>query len=100
MSNGIDVVDYHAGDETALQDPTVKTEEVDRNLMDKLALTVTRFEEVLNAANADFSIRDLSDFVDARGEALDMLDDPLIADWLQDMRTKSRCRFRKFSVRS
>lgn len=96
---GIDIVDYHAGDETDLQDPTVTTEEVDRSFMDKLANTVTRFEEVLNAGSQDISIRDLTDFVNARGDALDMLDDPQIAEWLAKMREVSRCRYRRFAVR-
>jgi len=100
MTNGISVVDYHAGDETDLQDPTDPNETVDRKLMDKLALTITRFEEFLSAGNEDFSIRDLSDFIATRGNALDMLDDPQIAEWLLHMRDTSRCRYRKFAVRN
>ena len=96
---GIDVVDYHAGDETDLQDPTATHEEVARDFMDKLAKTITRFEEVLNAGQADVSLRDLSNFINARGDALDMLDDPQLAEWLNAMRLASRCPYRKFSVR-
>ena len=96
---GIDVVDYHAGDETDLQDPTVTSEEVDRSFMDKLAATITRFEEVLKAGNADISIRDLSDFINARGDALDMLDDPQLAEWLNAMRQASRCPYRRYAVK-
>ena len=96
--SGIDIVDYHAGNETDLQDPTVLTEEVDRNFMDKLALTITRFEEVLNAGQADVSLGDLRAFLDARGNALDALDDPQLAEWLDRMRQTTRCPYRKFSV--
>lgn len=95
---GIAVEDYVEGQEPTLQDPTVASEEVDRDFMDKLAATITRFEEVLNAGSADVSLGDLSDFIDARGNALDMLDDPQLAEWLNAMRQASRCPYRRFPV--
>lgn len=96
---GIDIVDYHAGDEADLQDPTATHEEVERAFMDKLALTITQFEEVLNAGQAELSLGDLHQFIDARGNALDALDDPQLVEWLNVMRLASRCPYRKFAVK-
>lgn len=98
MAQGIAVVDYVEGQEPVLDDPTALTEEVNRDFMNKLALTITRFEEVLGAGNADMSLGDLHKFIDARGNALDMLDDPQLQEWLDKMRTSSRCPFRRFAV--
>lgn len=98
MSSGIDVADYVEGQEPILQDPTATTEEVDRDFMDKLAKAITTFEEVLNAGQADVSLGDLRKFLDARGNALDVLDDPQLAEWLDHMRQTSRCPYRKFAV--
>ena len=95
---GIDVEDYVEGQEPNLQDPTAPTEEVDRDFMDKLAKTITLFEEVLNAGSADVSLGDLRAFLDARGNALDALDDPQLMEWLDHMRQCSRCPYRRFPV--
>ena len=97
--SGIDVVDYHAGSEMDLVDPTDPHEKVERQFMDRVAKTLTRMEEVLLAGDADMSLSDLSKFLEARGEALDMLDDPEISGWLDHMRQMQRCPFRKFAVR-
>lgn len=97
--SGIDVTDYVEGQEPVLQDPTAPTEEVDRDFMDKLARVLTTFEEALDAGKADLSLNDLRAWLDARGSALDELDDPQLAEWLKYMRESSRCRYRRFSVR-
>ncbi len=98
MNNGIDIQDYQEGVEPDLQDPTALTEEVDKAFMDKLAKTVTKFEEVLCVGSGDLSLNDLHKWIDVRGDALDMLDDLEIAEWLTHMRQISRCPFRKFGV--
>ena len=95
---GIDVEDYVEGQEPDPQDPTVTTEEVDRDFMDKLAKTITMFEEVLNAGQAELSLGDLHQFIDARGNALDALDDVQLNEWLDHMRQSSRCPYRRFPV--
>ncbi len=95
---GIDIVDYHKGDAGDLQDPTATHEEVARDFMDKLANTITRFEEVLDAGRAELSLGDLHKFINCRGNALDMLDDPQIQEWLSMMRTASRCPYRRFPI--
>ena len=99
MSNqGIDVLDYHAGDETDLSDPTDPTESVDREFMNKLAQTITKVEECLQVGSGDLSISDLSKFIVARGDVLDMLEDPEMQAWLQWMRERNRSPFRRFGV--
>lgn len=98
----IAIADYdpdNPNDVPDIDDPTALTEEVDRAFMNKLAKTITRLEEVLNVGQADLSINDIGVFLDARGNALDMLDDPQLAEWLDKMRQVSRCPFRRFSVR-
>ncbi len=96
--NEIAIADYDGDNEVELQDPTALTEEVDKAFMNKLAKTLTRFEDVLAVGQADLNLNDIHRFIDARGEALDQLDDLEIAEWLNHMRKTARCPFRRFTI--
>lgn len=93
--SGIDIIDYNAGDETSLQDPTDPYDQVEKVFMDKLAKAITHAEEALQAGTVDI---DGDEFIDRRGDFLDLMDDPQIVTWLQWMRQVNRAPFRKFAV--
>ena len=95
---GIAVEDYVADQEPELTDPTDPHEQVDRDFMDKLGEFITRVEEVVDAGNGDLRLADLSKFITARGNVLDMLDDPQLQAWLDHMRQTARVRYRRYTV--
>jgi hypothetical protein len=76
-------------------DPIAKEDTLPRSLLDALAKTLTKTEELLRRGDAEIS----SDaFLQTRGTVLDMFDHPDIAQWLDDMRKVNRCPFRRFGV--
>ena len=95
---GIQTEDYVEGQEPNMNDATAPFEEVDRKFMDKLAKLVTKFEEVLDVGNGDLRLGDLHKYIEARGNALDLMDDPELTAWLDHMRQTARCPFRKFAI--
>lgn len=89
------IQDYEAGADLVDFDPTAP-EEIKREFMNKLAKTLVLVQEVLQQGEYEVS----SDaFFEKRGEVLDKLDDPEIADWLSWMQRQNRCPFRRFPVR-
>ena len=95
---GISVLDYEPDMAVELEDPTDPEETVQRSLMNKLGMLCTQMEELLNAGDADMTIRQLLDLMDQRGDLLDALQDPEIIQWLQQMRESSRVPYRRYSV--
>ena len=91
----IDIQDYHAGGEAALQDPTATHEEVEKQFMDKLARVITHAEEALQAGTHNI---DSDQFFGYRGDFLDLMEDPQMRDWLEHMRRLSRAPYRRFAV--
>jgi hypothetical protein len=95
----IDILDYEAGDETNLQDPTDPHEKVERAWLDKIAKLLTHIEEVLDVGNTELRITDVNKFILARADVLDSFDSPEISGWLDYMRKMNRCPYRKFPIR-
>jgi hypothetical protein len=79
------------------EDPIAKEDTLPRTLIDALAKTLTKVEELLS--RGDGRINE-ADFMHARGDVLDLLDRSDIVSWLEDMRRANRCPFRRFSVRN
>lgn len=96
--SGISVQDYEPGMAVELEDPTDPVEEVEKSLMNRLAVLLTRLEELLNAGDAEMTISQLSGFIELRGDLLDELDDPEIRTWLQKMRESSRAPHRRYTL--
>lgn len=65
---------------------TDTNEPVEKELLNKLALMITRAEECF-AEDGE------------RNAFVDMLDDPTVAQFLDGMRKSGRCPFRRFPVR-
>lgn len=96
--SGIAVEDYVADKEPELTDPTDPYEQVDRDFMDQLAKLLTKVEEVLQVGTYELSLADMGKFISARGDVLDLLEDPVLAGWLDHMRQTARCPYRRFAV--
>ena len=98
VATGIAIQDYESGDVNDLQDPTDPYEQVDREFMNQLAQLITKFEEVLDVGNGDMVLSDIGKFIAMRGDALDLIEDPVMSAWLDNMRQTARCPFRRFAV--
>lgn len=92
----IDILDYHAGDENQLQDPTATHEEVEKAFMNTLAKIITFAEEALQSGAESV---DSDEFYLKRGDFLDAIADPQFHDWITHMRLVQRAPFRRFPVR-
>ena len=95
---GISVLDYEPDMAVELEDPTDPNEIVKRVLMNKLGVLCTQMEELLNAGDADLTVRQLLEFIEKRGDLLDALQDPDITTWLQQMRESSRIPYRRYTL--
>lgn len=89
------VEDYVEGMEAPVSDPTTKDEQVETAFMNRLALIVTKAEEVLGHGDSDVGIMH---FMNTRGDLLDMLDNPQIQEWLKWMRECARCPARRYTI--
>lgn len=89
------VEDYVEGMDAPVSDPTAPDEQVQTNFMNKLALILTKAEEVSGRGDSDVGI---VHFINTRGDLLDMLDDPQVQEWLAWMRECARCPARRYQV--
>ena len=94
----ISVQDYQPDMAVELEDPTDPEETVQKSLMNKLGALCTHMEELLNAGDADMTVRQLLDLMDKRGDLLDALQDPEIKTWLELMRSTSRTPYRRWTL--
>lgn len=91
----VDILDYNAGDENQLQDPTDPYESVEKAFMDKIGKLITFAEEAMQAGTHNINT---DEFYDKRGDFLDLAEDPQVRDWLHHMRLHNRVPFRRFTV--
>ena len=89
------VENYVPGMEPPVQDPTAKDEQVETQFMNKLALILTKAEEVSGRGDSDVGV---VHFFYTRGDLLDLLDDPQVQEWLKWMRECARCPARRYTV--
>jgi len=88
------IQEYAAG-EGIVQDPLAIDETLSKKFMDKLARMLTVTEAVVDVGSANV---DEKNFVNTRGELLDMFDDPEYAAWIDWMRRENRCGYRQYAV--
>jgi hypothetical protein len=91
------IQDYNADEELSEpQDPNGPME-VEASLLELLAKAVTHAEEAVQVG--EWSV-DSDEFYLRRGDFLDVLDNPMVAEFLDYMRKQNRCPFKRFPVKS